>query len=146
MIKRNMETISYSQADTEALAARLARSAKAGEIYCLYGTLGAGKSVFARAFIRTLIDDPRAEIPSPTFTLVQTYESSTAPVYHYDFYRIKGPEEVYELQWEDALNEGIVLAEWADRLGPLLPARRCDIHIEPGTGESRIIRIEHHES
>jgi len=115
---------------TQALAAALAVSLRPGDVVCLRGDLGAGKTAFARAAIRALTGDPDEEVPSPTFTLVQTYATPRGTVWHFDLYRLPGPEEVYELGWEDATVDGIVLVEWPDRLGWLLPARRIDVTIE----------------
>lgn len=87
-----------------------------------------GKSVFARALIRELTVQPDLEVPSPTFTLVQTYDTIKGPLWHFDLYRIKAPEDVYELGWEDALSEGIVLVEWPSRLNSTLaPHNRLEI-------------------
>ena len=111
-----MDFISKSKTDTEDFAARMAASLRPGDILFLDGDLGMGKSVFARALIRTLCNDPHLEVPSPTFTLVQTYDSENGPIWHFDLYRIKAPEEVYELGWDDALADGIVIVEWPSRL------------------------------
>ena len=106
----------------------------------LVGTLGAGKTAFARAFVRAL-GDPDADVPSPTFTLVQTYDVAPAPVWHMDAYRLKAAEEAYELGIEEAFAEGITLIEWPDRLESLLPADRLDLRLEigpePGKGTAR---------
>ena len=117
------------EAATEALARRVAACAVAGDVIALYGDLGAGKTVFARAFINALPGGPE-EVPSPTFTLAQTYERKPAPVWHFDLYRLERAEEVYELGFEDALAHAISLIEWPERLGPLLPADRLDLHLE----------------
>lgn len=119
------------------LAARLAAAAKAGDLICLEGDLGAGKTSFARAFIHALQDDPE-EVPSPTFTLLQSYETKAGPVHHFDLYRIENPAESGPLGFEDALGEGIVLVEWPERLGPLLPRDRLSLRLEFGpTPDSR---------
>jgi len=116
---------------TQALAARLAAAVGIGDVIALSGDLGSGKTVFARAFIRrycTTVD----EVPSPTFTLVQMYDGGAAPVYHFDLYRLKHPDEALELGIEDAFADGISLIEWPDRLGPWLPANRLDVHLSQG--------------
>lgn len=136
--------ICETENDTVELARELAAAALPGQIYSLEGVLGAGKSVFARAFIRALARAPDLNVPSPTFTLVQTYETETAPVWHYDLYRMKDPEEIYELSWDDALSGGIVLIEWAERLGHLKPSA-ITIEIEPDT-DSEIRKITIHEA
>jgi tRNA threonylcarbamoyladenosine biosynthesis protein TsaE len=120
-------------AATAALAARVAPLARPRDVIALGGELGTGKTHFARAFIRTLAE-PDEEVPSPTFSLVQTYDTAAGSVWHFDLYRIRRPEEALELGIEDALAEGIVLIEWPDRLGALLPPERLDVMLAPGTG------------
>lgn len=105
------------EAAMQALARRLAGLVGAGDLIALAGDLGAGKSTFARALVRALLKDDEAEVPSPTFTLVQGYEPEGAPaVYHADLYRLKDPEEIYDLGLEDARDEALLLIEWPDRL------------------------------
>jgi tRNA threonylcarbamoyladenosine biosynthesis protein TsaE len=119
------------EAATAAFAARLAAIARVGDIVALSGELGAGKTSFARAFIRarSTLDE---EVPSPTFTLVQLYEVPGATIWHFDLYRLDAPDEIWELGIEEAFTSGISLIEWPDRLGPLLPRRRLDITLEFG--------------
>jgi tRNA threonylcarbamoyladenosine biosynthesis protein TsaE len=105
---------------TIALARKLAARARPGDVLLLSGPLGAGKSTFARAFIRALAGDARLTVPSPTFTLVQSYETPHGEVWHYDLWRVGGPGALEELGWDEAL-EGIVLVEWPERLGALTP-------------------------
>ncbi len=121
---------------TEALAAGLAAIARAGDCILLEGPLGAGKTAFARAFLRAAAEDPALEVPSPSFTLVQTYETKIGLVYHYDLWRIDGSAALAELDWEDAL-DGIVLVEWPDRLGELRPETALTIAFRPGAGDAR---------
>lgn len=123
-----------SQPELEDVAKTLARYCKAGDVLALYGSLGAGKTVFSRAFIRSLSDE-NEEVPSPTFTLVQIYDVRDAggtetSVWHFDLYRLKEAEEVYELGFEEALSGGISLIEWPERAGRLLPRTRLEIRIE----------------
>jgi tRNA threonylcarbamoyladenosine biosynthesis protein TsaE len=123
-------------AATEALAERLASVARAGDCILLEGPLGAGKTALARAFLRAAAGDPAMEVPSPSFTLVQIYDTNIGPVFHYDLWRLDGPNSLVELDWEDAL-DGIVLVEWPDRLGSLRPAEALTITLRLGDGEAR---------
>ncbi len=105
---------------TDALAARIAAIARPGDSILLEGPLGAGKTAFARAFLRTATNDPALDVPSPTFTLVQTYETRAGVVHHFDLWRLNGPAGLTELGWDEA-RDGIVLVEWPDRLEALRP-------------------------
>jgi tRNA threonylcarbamoyladenosine biosynthesis protein TsaE len=122
------------EAATAALAARLAALARPGDVIALKGELGAGKTSFARAFIRAL--GGTGEVPSPTFTLVQVYELATATIWHFDGYRLRDPEEVVELGIDDAFADGISLIEWPERFGSFVPARRLEIGLSRGTTQS----------
>ena len=106
---------------TEALGATLAARLKPGDVVGLKGDLGAGKTTLARAIVRAAAGDPDLIVPSPTFTLVEVYDTPRGPIWHFDLYRLDSPDQVYELGWEEALAEGVVLMEWPERLGPLLP-------------------------
>ncbi len=106
---------------TEQLGATLAARLKPGDVVGLKGELGAGKTTLARAILRAAMDDPALIVPSPTFTLVEVYETPHGTYWHFDLYRLETPEQVFELGWEEARAEGIVLLEWPERLGPLLP-------------------------
>ena len=119
-----------NEAATAALAARLAAVARPGDVVALKGELGTGKTSFARAFIRAL--GGAGEVPSPTFTLVQVYELKPGTVWHFDGYRLRDPEEAWELGIEEAFGEGISLIEWPDRFGALLPARRLEVALSSG--------------
>jgi tRNA threonylcarbamoyladenosine biosynthesis protein TsaE len=128
------------EAATAHLARRLAPVLKPGDIVALRGDLGAGKTSFARALIRALsgADGAEREVPSPTFTLVQTYDTPAGRIHHFDLYRILSPDELTEIGWDEALADGIVLVEWPERAGTLLPPRRLDITLKfDAQGESR---------
>jgi tRNA threonylcarbamoyladenosine biosynthesis protein TsaE len=123
------------EAATCALAADLARHTRQGDVIGLCGPLGSGKTTFARAFIGAGIGV--GEVPSPTFTLVEVYQSLTGPaVWHFDLYRLEKPEDAYELGIEDAFAQGISLIEWPERLGALLPTGHLGVTLVPGTGET----------
>ena len=124
---------------TAELAATLARAARSGDVIALRGDLGAGKTAFARAFIRAREvmsgGAGATEVPSPTFTLVQTYQMPIGDVWHFDLYRLDRSADAYELGLDDALADGIVLIEWPERLGSLLPSDRLDLALRFGEGE-----------
>jgi tRNA threonylcarbamoyladenosine biosynthesis protein TsaE len=109
-----------SEHDTAALGAALAAQAKRGDVIALVGPLGAGKTTLARGFIQHLCGADE-EVVSPTFTLVQTYDTPETTVWHFDLYRLNDPEEALELGFEEALSAGISLIEWPERLGAYLP-------------------------
>ncbi|CAO3413300.1 tRNA (adenosine(37)-N6)-threonylcarbamoyltransferase complex ATPase subunit type 1 TsaE [Azospirillum argentinense] len=132
-----------SEEATAALARRLAAALVPGDLVALRGDLGAGKSALCRALIRAVTEDD-AEVPSPTFTLVQTYDTDIGPVWHFDLYRLSGPDEVTELGWDEARAEAVLLVEWPDRLGPLLPADRLDVAMSfAGPAERRATLTGH---
>lgn len=136
-----MDYISRSENDTVALARRLAAGLKPGDVLCLHGDLGMGKSVFARGLIRAFSNKPDLEVPSPTFTLVQTYDTDAGDVWHFDLYRLKSPDEVYELGWEEGRANAIVIVEWPERLGYLMPPGRIDINLSQATDGARLLQI-----
>lgn len=123
------------EAATGRLAAALAGLARPGDTIALWGELGAGKTTFARAFIRSLGGGP--DVPSPTFTLVQAYDLDAFAVWHFDLYRLSAPEAAYELGIEEAFAQGVSLIEWPERLGSLLPTDRLDVSLDFGADESR---------
>jgi tRNA threonylcarbamoyladenosine biosynthesis protein TsaE len=139
---RPLEPFLANAEDTAALGAAVARALKAGEAVCLKGPLGAGKTTLARGLIRALTR-PTEEIPSPTFTLVQSYEGRDFPLAHVDLYRLERPEEVEELGLDEALDEGAAIIEWPERLGARLPPDRLDIVLAV-EGEGRRARLEPH--
>ena len=108
------------------LAQPLAKTLRKGDVVALWGDLGAGKTTFARTLIQTLVGKP-VDVPSPTFTLVQIYDSLQGEIWHCDLYRLKEPEEIFEIGLEDAFYQAICLVEWPGRLENLLPQRRIDI-------------------
>jgi len=128
-------------AATEALGARLAAGLRAGDAVLLHGPLGAGKSALARSLIRAATADPALDVPSPSYTLVQAYDTPHGPLHHFDLWRLDGPGGVIELGWEEA-RLGIVVVEWAERLGSLRPDDAISITLSPAGGDARIAVIE----
>ncbi len=121
-----MPTMLTDQAGTEALAAAIAGQLRRGDAILLEGPLGAGKSTFARALIRAASGQPSLDVPSPSYTLVQSYETSLLTLHHFDLWRLDGPDSLPELGWEDALAD-VVIVEWPDRLQSLRPADALSI-------------------
>jgi N-acetylmuramate 1-kinase len=133
--------------DMQRLAELIALKVRAGDIIALRGNLGAGKTTFARALLRVLLGDPEAEIPSPTFPLVQTYATPRIGVWHYDLYRLQGEEDLVEIGLPDDSARGLALVEWPERAGDALGDDRLDLLIEPGpTSELRLVTLDGHRS
>lgn len=142
----NSQTITLAdEAATQALGIMLAALARPGDVITLAGPLGAGKSTLARAFIRAVTDDGE-DVPSPTFTLVQTYDGDHGPIWHMDLYRLEQSADALELGIEDAFIDAICLIEWPDRLGRMLPRRRIDIVLDavPDTPGQRVAHLTRH--
>ena len=131
------------------MARAVGRAAHVRDMVLLSGDLGSGKSVFARALIRDWLQDGDADVPSPTFTLVQPYEAERGPIWHFDLYRLGDPDELWELGIEQAVSEALSVIEWPDRLGSWRKGDRLEIHLEmceaqdaDGNGETRRVSIE----
>lgn len=122
-------------AATVALGRRLGARLGPGDVVCLSGGLGAGKTTLARGAIEAWIGSPQ-EAPSPTYTLVQTYEGPKGALWHVDLYRLKRPEDAWELGLEDAFAEAACLIEWPDRMAGMLPADRLEVSLV-GVDEGR---------
>ncbi len=135
------------EAETIALARQITPLVKDVRLVTLTGDLGSGKTTFARALIRALADDPSLEAPSPTFTLMQTYEGPGYRVLHADLYRIADESELGELGWEEATEDAIVIVEWAERAPSAFTGERLDVclgFVSPETAEARRIVITGH--
>lgn len=117
---------------TCAFAQALAPVLRAGDTLLLSGGVGAGKTHFARCLIQSLLKMPE-DVPSPTYTLVQTYEGQTADIWHADLYRLGDTMELIELGLTEAFSDAICLIEWPDRLGDLTPADALWLQFEPPT-------------
>ena len=134
-----------SEEATARFAADVAVALEPGDLVTLSGDLGAGKTTFARALIRYLADDDAIEVPSPTFTLLQSYELPRFPLVHADFYRLSGAAELAELGFEDLAAGTVVLVEWPDRTAGFLPPDRIDItftlapQLGPDVRDARVI-------
>jgi len=121
---------------TYRLAAAGAAQARLGDVILLEGPLGAGKTEFARAFLRAASGDEALEVPSPTFTLLQTYDTLRGRVHHFDLWRLEGPGALAELGWDEARDD-ITLVEWPDRLGVLRPHNALTVALQPLAGDAR---------
>ena len=121
---------------TEGLGRRLAGLLRPGDAILLHGPLGAGKTALARALLRAACADPALEVPSPSYTLVQSYQAGDLTIHHFDLWRLDGPAALDELGWDEA-RDGVVLVEWPDRLGSLWPADALHISLRPTGPESR---------
>ena len=127
-----------TEAQTGGIAAAVGRVLSSGDCVLLQGDLGAGKTAFARALIRSLAGDPDLIVPSPTFTLSQSYDLPDFALTHFDLYRLGEAEEVFDLGWDDARADGVTVVEWPDRLGPLRPPKALEIRLEAtGAGEEQ---------
>ena len=121
---------------TARLAARLGALLRPGDCLLLDGPIGAGKTHFARALIQPLLDVPE-DIPSPTFTLVQTYDTRAGALWHADLYRLSAPEEVEELGLVEAMEHEICVIEWSEKLGPLTPPDALHLTFVPDAADAQ---------
>jgi len=137
-------TISLAdEAATRRLGARLTGVLAAGDVLALAGELGAGKTTLARGLIQAALGGCEP-VPSPTFTLVQTYEPEEgSAIWHFDLYRLTDPEELIEIGWEEAMSGGIVLVEWPERAGDALPRETLWLRLEEeGRGRRAVFEGE----
>ena len=131
-----------SPQDTAHFAARLGAKLQSGDCLLLSGEIGSGKTHFARSLIQSLMTEPE-DVPSPTFTLVQTYGTSKGEIWHSDLYRISDLDEIEELGITDALETAICLIEWPDKLGPLTPVSALSLNFatDPDDEDTRHLTI-----
>lgn len=134
----SIDIVLRDDAATRTLGARLSAALKFGDVLCLTGDLGAGKTTLSRGLIMALTD--ASEVPSPTYTLLQTYSAQDFDIWHFDLYRLESPNDVWALGIEDALYDGVTLIEWPQRLEALRPDGTLDIDIT-FNGEGRIARL-----
>jgi len=131
--------LTKTPAETAALGARVASRLSVGDVLFLHGPLGAGKTTFARGLIGAWTGSTE-DVPSPTYTLVQTYEGPRGQLWHVDLYRLDDADAALELGLEDAFASAVTLIEWPERLGPHAPRDRIDIFLQP-RGEIRLIEF-----
>lgn len=140
----NTNTLSLALASpdaTAALAVQFKQILKVGDVLLLDGNIGMGKSFFARSLIQHSQDVPE-DVPSPTFTIVQTYETRIGEIWHTDLYRLGGPDEVIELGLLEAFETAICLIEWPDRLDDLTPGNALRIQFSHGaTEDARTVEL-----
>ncbi len=133
---------SHSPLETEALGQRLAAGLRPGQVIALRGDLGVGKTAFTRGLARGLgITDP---VTSPTYTIVNEYPQGRIPLFHFDMYRLSGPEDLFDIGWEDYLDRGgVCVVEWSENVAGALE-RPVIVTIEkvPGRDEDRVITVE----
>jgi tRNA threonylcarbamoyladenosine biosynthesis protein TsaE len=133
------EWICSDEEETANIARNIADNLEYPCIILLEGDLGAGKTAFCRAFIRYMVNDGDLNVPSPTYTFVQTYHDEQ--IWHFDLYRMDNPQDIYDLGWEEALSAKLCLIEWPIRLGDLKPQTARTIIIEALPNESRRITL-----
>ncbi|NCU21011.1 tRNA (adenosine(37)-N6)-threonylcarbamoyltransferase complex ATPase subunit type 1 TsaE [Candidatus Falkowbacteria bacterium] len=128
---------------TARLGARLAPLLGRADVLLLEGAIGAGKTHFARALIlaRLAAVGRREDVPSPTFTLVQTYEAGDLEIWHADLYRLTRPDEIAELGLEEAFDSALCLVEWPDRMADLAPDTALRLSFRPDAGEGRVVTL-----
>jgi tRNA threonylcarbamoyl adenosine modification protein YjeE len=143
--QQSWHVVDAGEAAVVRLAERIALKLAVGDVVALSGDLGAGKTTFARALIRAFLGDADAEIPSPTFSLVQTYTSPRLQLAHLDLYRLAGDDDLIELGFDELIANGAAIVEWPERAPRLYAANRLDIHLTQGTlPEQRTLDLAGH--
>jgi tRNA threonylcarbamoyladenosine biosynthesis protein TsaE len=137
----SLQVMSRNSVDTEMLGEQVGRLLEAGDIVCLYGELGSGKTVLTKGMARGLGVTPERAVRSPSFVFMHRYQGRV-PVYHADLYRLDGPTDLEDIGLREFLGgDGVAVIEWADKLGASLPAERLEITIAHQTAETRMITI-----
>ncbi len=140
-----VEYVSDSVANTERIGEELARGLKSGDVVCLIGELGAGKTSFVRGMARTLA--PGTKVKSPSFTLLNVYEGDSIPFYHIDLYRLAGAVELEAAGLEDYIyGKGVCVIEWADRAAVLISACSVVIRFSHAGQGRRLVKVERNGS
>lgn len=135
-----MQLLSHTLSDNPSLCAEILKAYPDKRIFCLYGDLGAGKTTLIQSFCRSL--GVTEAVNSPTFALVNTYQSNHGEVYHFDFYRIKSELEAYDIGYEEYFYSGnYCFVEWGERIAKLLPEEAVHIHIQLQADGSRLLQI-----
>lgn len=138
-----MELLTKSPEETARLGERLAHQLKGGEILCLFGNLGSGKTTFTKGLAKGLKIDEK-KVNSPTFVIMNMYEGKK-PLYHFDFYRFDRPEEIGGVGYDEFLyGDGVAVIEWAERFGDLMPPKRLDIHFKYQDETHRAVTFKAH--
>jgi tRNA threonylcarbamoyladenosine biosynthesis protein TsaE len=133
--------LSHSEKETLKSGRSLAKKLKPGDIICLFGDLGAGKTVFTKGIAEGL-GIKRGRIISPTFVIIREHSSGRLPLYHFDLYRLNDPEDILRLGYEEYLyNQGVSVIEWADRLKYLLPEKYLKVELTVKSPTKRSIKI-----
>ena len=136
----NLEYVTTSPGETRALGAGLARVLRAGDVILLRGPLGAGKSELTRGIASGL--GVAETVTSPSFTILNVYESGSLPLYHFDWYRLSSADELYDLGMDEYLGgNGLAVVEWPERCPEAVPEDCLEITLIPGSGEQRLIRL-----
>ncbi len=145
MKKKSTSFLSRSPTETKKIGVSLARKLSPGDLICFCGQLGSGKTTMIKGIIHCLTGKVAT---SPSFTIMHEYQGSV-PVYHFDFYRLKQPEDLETIGWQEYLNLGIVLVEWADRFPELLRQARYIVtlkHLKPQQRKILVVELEQPET
>lgn len=136
----SMRITVQNEAETANAAQNFADKLKNSDLCAFYGDLGAGKTHFCRAVIQHLCGN-HVTVPSPTFTLVETYDSPHGPIWHFDAYRLDHPDEIFEIGWEEARQDGIILLEWPEKIGSILPKAVWTVTLENDSSDPNMRHI-----
>lgn len=132
-----------SPQETRKIGERLAKKCKGGEIICLSGNLGAGKTTFVKGIARGLKIDEK-NVNSPTFVIMNVYEGRV-PLYHFDFYRLEDPKEIGGIGYDEFLyGHGVAVIEWSERFGPLMPPEYLSVELSDAGEQSRVLKFMAH--